>query len=98
MTDNDFVSELVERLNLFLKGSPERANRVLRTPLLHAQYATVGHFLGQLGLPRHITKDTEIKDMEKTLFIVPCFNEQRITHFRTATGKEIQELQTSKTD
>lgn len=86
MTDAEFVEELVVRLNLWLDGDPNRANRALLTPLSHAGYSNVGHFMSQLCFPRHGLAHPQ----DEIRFLVPTIEDQRITRFQALTGAELQ--------
>jgi len=91
MTDAEFTDELVERLNLLLEADPKRANTVFTTPLHNAAYASVGHFVGQLAMPRHITKEATADDVTGVKFVVPVVEDQRIVKFEALSGGELQE-------
>jgi hypothetical protein len=90
MTDGEFLEELVIRLNLIIEADKDRASAVFGTPLVHARYASVGHFLGQLAMPRTITKEASAEEVRNVKFIVPVVEDQRITRFETVTGVELQ--------
>lgn len=90
MTDAEFADELVTRLNLLLKADPQRANAVFTTPLAHAAYASVGHFVSQLAMPRHITKDASADDVKGVKFIAPVIEDQKIVKFEALTGDQLQ--------
>jgi hypothetical protein len=89
MTDADFVKELARRLNTFLEQAPERANGVLATPMPHAGYAGVAHFLGELGMPKGVTDQTNMGDLQETLFLFPIIEDHRIVHFEVVTGVDL---------
>jgi hypothetical protein len=90
MTDAEFVDELVARLNLLLKADADRANAVFGTPLAHAAYASVGHFVGQLAMPRHITREASVDDVQNVKFVAPVVEDRRIMKFEAVTGAELQ--------
>lgn len=90
MNDPEFVDELVTRLNLVIDADPERANAVFGVSLQGAGYASVGHFIGQLAMPRHITKEATASDVENVKFVVPVVEDQRIVKFESVTGAELQ--------
>ena len=85
------LSELAARLNLVLEADAERANFVLGSSLAHAGYASVGHFISQLGLPRGIDPTTPPDALKNVKFLVPVIEEQRIRRFEALTGEELQE-------
>jgi len=89
MTDADFVMELARRLNTFLEQAPERANGVLATPMPHAGYAGVAHFLGELALPKGASKDVNMADLQETLFLFPIIEDHHIIHFEVVTGVDL---------
>ena len=91
MTDAEFTDELVARLNLLIEADAERANKVFTTPLHAAAYASVGHFVGQLAMPRHITKEASADDVTGVKFVVPVVEDQRIVKFEALSGGELQE-------
>ena len=90
MTDEEFLEEMAARLNLFIEGDAKRAHVTLATPLTHAGYASVGHFLGQLCSPRGITEKTEADLLQNVKFLMPEFDEGRITGFQAVTGADLQ--------
>jgi hypothetical protein len=90
MTDGDFLEELVIRLNLIIEADKDRATKIFGTPLFHAGYASVGHFLGQLAMPRTITKEATADEVRNVKFIAPVVEDQRITRFEALTGAELQ--------
>jgi hypothetical protein len=91
MTDAEFVTELARRLNTFLEQSPERANLVLATPMPHAGYAGVAHFLGELGMPHGVEAATSKEDIKDALFLYPNVVNRKITDFSVVTGAELAE-------
>lgn len=91
MTDAEFVDELATRLNAFLAQDFERAQYVLLMPLARAGYASVGHFLGEVGLPRGITRKTPEGELADVRFLVPEIRQDMIVKFLTVTGAELQE-------
>jgi len=92
MTDDEFIEELVTRLNMFLEMDQERANKTLMTPMAHAGYANVGHFLGQFCLPRGTGMDTPAEELKDVKFLLPeVAAEGGITGFRAVTGEQLQE-------
>jgi hypothetical protein len=91
MNDAEFADELVTRLNLLLEADVQRANAVLTTPLAHAAYASVGHFVSQLAMPRHITKEATADEVKEVKFIAPVIEEQRIVKFEALTGDQLQQ-------
>lgn len=84
--ESEFVRELAERLNSFLKQDPERANAVLATPIPHAKYTGVAHFLGVLALPPHATDETYTPSADQ-LFLYPIIENQRIQRFEVVSGE-----------
>lgn len=90
MTDAEFVDELVTRLNLTLEADQNRANSAFSTPLGHAGYASVAHFIGQLGMPRGINETASADDVLNVKFIVPIVEGGRIMGFEGVTGSELQ--------
>lgn len=92
MTDAEFVEEIAKRLNLLLEADQNRAQQILTTPMVHVQYANVGHFLGQLGLPRGLGRDTPPEDMREVKFLMPVIDENgRIKEFEAVTGQDLEE-------
>lgn len=91
MTDSEFIEEMATRLNLLIEGDPARAAVVLTTPLVRAGYANVGHFLGQMCLPRGITQDTDPAELQNVKFLMPVMEGGRIARFEAVTGAELQE-------
>lgn len=91
MHDAEFADELVTRLNLMLEADPARANAVFTTPLGHAAYASVGHFVSQLALPRHITKEATADEVKEVKFIAPVISDQTIVKFEALTGDQLQQ-------
>jgi hypothetical protein len=91
MTDAEFVDELVERLNLWLQGDPDRANKVLLTPLGHAGYANVGHLFSQFCFPRGMDLTKPPESVDEVRFLFPVVEDRRITAFRSLSGAEMQE-------
>ena len=89
MTDNEFIEELAARLTLFLEGDRRRATSVLTCPLGFAGYANVGHFLGQLALPRGLDHNTSAEQLEGTLFLTPVIEEGIVTKFEAIPGREL---------
>jgi len=96
MNDLEFVEELAKRLNLLLEADSDRLQLVLGVPLSHAGYASVGHFISQLGLPRGITQDTPAKAVENVKFLVPVIEKGRILKFEVLTGDELYESHMKK--
>jgi len=91
MTDAEFADELVARLNLFLEGDNARAAATLTTSLAHVGYANVGHFVGQLCLPRGVDMTTPPESLKDVKFLMPVLDEKRgIKAFRAVTGEELQ--------
>lgn len=90
MTDAEFADELVARLNLVLEADLNRTNAVLMTALHHAGYASVGHFVSQLAMPRNITEETSADDVRNVKFIAPVVRDQKIVKFEALTGEELQ--------
>lgn len=92
MTDAEFADELVVRLNLFLDADNLRASATLTTSLAHVGYANVGHFIGQLCLPRGVGADTAPESLQNVKFVMPILDEKRgIKAFKTVTGEELQQ-------
>lgn len=91
MTDAEFTDELVARLNRFIEADPDRANVILCTSLLNAGYASVGHFVGQLGMPAGLSPGTKPEDLQNVKFILPLVVEGRIVKFEGIAGTELQE-------
>lgn len=91
MTDAEFAEELVARLNLVLEADHPRATAVFATSLHKAGYASVAHFIGQLAMPRHITKEATADDVQNVKFVAPVIEDQRIVKFEAVTGEELQE-------
>jgi hypothetical protein len=91
MTDDEFVAELATRLNLFLQSDDQRSQAVLTTPLMHAGFASVGHFLGQICCPRGITDQSPPEQLENVKFLMPHIDKGRIVRFECVTGAELQE-------
>jgi hypothetical protein len=91
MTDAEFTDELVARLNLFLEADLDRANAVLTSPLHRAGYASVGHFVGQLAMPRHITREASAQEVSDVKFVAPVVEDQKIVKFESLSGAELQE-------
>ena len=90
MTDADFVKELARRLNTFLEQAPERANAVLATPIPHAGYAGVAHFLGELAMPSGITDKVKMGDLQEALFLYPTIDDShRIVKFEVMLGSDL---------
>lgn len=90
MNDSEFAEELVARLNLFISANPDRAHATLFVPLSHAGYASVGHFVGQLAMPRNITSEATAEDLKNVKFVAPVLEGARIVRFETVTGAELQ--------
>lgn len=91
MTDEEFVDELVARLNHFIELNPDRANAVLCTELLKAGYASVGHFVGQLAMPRGLGPQTKAEDLQNVKFVLPLIEDGKIVKFEGVPGTELQE-------
>jgi len=91
MTDAEFVEELAARLNLVLEADADRTNVVLGSSLTHAGYASVGHFVSQLGLPRGIAPETHPDVLRNVKFLVPVVEDRRIVKFNAITGQELQQ-------
>lgn len=91
MTDSEFIEEMATRLNLLLEGDADQTATVLAVPLTHAGYANIGHFLGQMCLPRGISSDTSPDTLQNVKFLMPVTEGGRITKFATVTGAELQE-------
>jgi hypothetical protein len=92
MTDAEFAEELVVRLNLFLEADNMRAGATLTTSLAHVGYANVGHFLGQLCMPRGVDMNTPPESLKDVKFLMPVLDEkQGIKAFKAVTGEELQE-------
>ena len=89
MTDAEFVTELARRLNTFLEQNPERANMVLATPLPHAGYAGVAHFLGELGMPKGVDAITSEEQIAELLFLYPNVENKMITNFAVMSGADM---------
>lgn len=91
MTDDEFMEELVARVNLFLEADLDKANRVLCTPLTHAGYASVGHFIGMLTLPRSLNPVTATPaEMANVKMVMPVIRENMITAFTLVAGADLQ--------
>ena len=92
MTDAEFADELVVRLNLFLDADNLRAGATLTTSLAHVGYANVGHFLGQLCMPRGVDMTTPPEDLKNVKFLMPSIDEKRgIKAVQSVTGEELQQ-------
>jgi hypothetical protein len=91
MTDAEFVTELAQRLNTFLEQDNTRANLVLATPMPHAGYAGVAHFLGELGMPVGVDQAASQDDIKEALFLFPNITNRMITDFSVVTGAELAE-------
>ena len=91
MTDSEFIEEMATRLNLLLEGDSDRALAALTVSLTHAGYANVGHFLGQMCLPRGITPATSPDELQNVKFLMPVMEGGRIVQFQAVTGAELQE-------
>lgn len=91
MTDDEFMEELVARVNLFLDADLHKANKVLCTPLPHAGYASVGHFLGMLALPRSFNPGTASpEEVANVKMVMPVIRENTITEFALVAGSDLQ--------
>ena len=91
MTDDEFMEELVARVNLFLEADLHKANQVLCTPLIHAGYASVGHFIGTLALPRTLNPVTASpEEMAKVKMVMPIIRENMIAKFTLVAGADLQ--------
>jgi len=91
MTDAEFIEEMATRLNLLIEGDADRATAVLTASLAHAGYANVGHFLGQMCLPRGITPATAPEELQNVKFLMPVMGKGRIARFEAVTGAQLQE-------
>jgi SNF2 family DNA or RNA helicase len=92
MTDAEFADELATRLNLFLEADALRAGATLTSSLAHVGYANVGHFLGQLCLPRGVDISTDPEELKNVKFLMPVLDEKNgIKAFQTVTGEELQQ-------
>lgn len=91
MTDAEFVEEMAARLNLVLEADPQRATHVLGTSLTHVGYASVGHFVSQLAIPRGIDPTTSPDVLKNVKFLVPVIEDGRIVKFDAVTGEELQQ-------
>ena len=92
MTDAEFAEELVTRLNLFLDADNARAAATLTTSLAHVGYANIGHFIGQLCMPRGVDQNTPPEQLKDVKFLMPVLDEKRgIKAFKAVTGEELQE-------
>lgn len=92
MTDAEFADELVIRLNLFLDADNMRAGATLTTSMAHVGYANVGHFLGQICMPRGVDMATPPEDLKDVKFLMPILDEKRgIKAFQAVTGEELQQ-------
>ena len=91
MTDAEFVTELARRLNTFLEQNPDRANVALSTPLAHAGYAGVAHFLGELAMPSGLTNSSKMGELGDALFLYPDIQNNRIARFEVVPGSELAE-------
>lgn len=90
MTDAEFTEEIANRLNALLRADEARAMQGLTTPMVHAGYANVGHFLGQLCLPAGVDHSTPPDQLQNVKFLMPVIGENgRINSFRAVTGEEL---------
>jgi hypothetical protein len=95
MADIEFVKELADRLNEYLRLNPERAVATLATPLAHAGYASVAHFLGQLSMPRNLKGD-DLTNPGAGCFLVPLVEDNRITGFQALSAQTLLDQQKDK--
>jgi hypothetical protein len=90
MTDDEFTEELVARINHIIELDPERANLILCTELMQGGYASVGHFLGQLAMPRGVGPTTAAKDLANVKFVLPLVVDGKIVKFEGIAGADLQ--------
>lgn len=91
MDDNDFVTEMARRINTFFEQNEERARTALMMPVFQAGYASVAHFLGELCMPKGITKDSDPEALAEKLILLPKSGDQGLTGVEVLTMAQFEE-------